>query len=76
MEDIHNWYRIIGLYVALHIILFCVEWHKYRHSTFSWYGFSRDGMYWFTYLLIFVDLFLMSFAILLWALWPLLSYGL
>ena len=71
MEDIHNWYRVIGLYIALHIILFIVEWYKYKHSTFSWYGFKEDGMYAITYLLIFFDMLLIIGTILTWAIWPL-----
>lgn len=71
MEDIHNWYRVIGLYIALHIILFIVEWYKYKHSTLSWYGFKEDGMYAITYLLIFFDILLIIGTILMWAIWPL-----
>jgi len=70
MEDIHNWYRIIGLYIALHIILFIVEWYKYKHSTFSWWGFKEYGMYAFTYLLIFFDILLVIGIIFIWAIWP------
>ena len=74
MEDIHNWYRIIGLYIALHIILFIVEWYKYKNSTLSWYGFKEDGMYAITYLLIFFDMLLIIGAILIWAIWPLVMH--
>ena len=74
MGDIHNWYRIIGLYIALHIILFIVEWYKYKHSTFSWYGFKEHGMYAITYLLIFFDKLLIIGAILIWAIWPLVTH--
>jgi len=52
MEDIHNFYRLIGLYFALHIILFIVELYKYKHSIYSWNEFKNEGMYGFTYLLI------------------------
>ena len=71
MEDIHNWYRIIGLYIALHIILFLVERYKYKHSNLSWVGFKEYGMYSFTYLLIYLDMLLVIGAIILWAIWPL-----
>ena len=71
MEDIHNWYRIIGLYIALHVILFLVERYKYKHSHLSWWGFKEHGMYGFTYLLVFFDMLLIIGAIILWAIWPL-----
>ena len=71
MEDIHNWYRIIGIYIALHIILFFIEGYKYKNSTFSWHGFKENGMYAITYLLIFFDKLLIIGAILIWAIWPL-----
>lgn len=74
MEDIHNWYRLIGLYVVLHIILFCVEWYKYKNSTFSWYEFKENGMYAVSYLLIFFDILLIFGTIILWAIWPLINY--
>lgn len=74
MEYIHNWYRLIGLYIALHVILFLMEWYKYKHSHFSWWGFKEHGMYAFTYLLVFFDMLLIIGAILLWAVWPLVTH--
>ena len=71
MEDIHNCYRIIGLYIALQIILFFIEGYKYKNITLSWYGFKEHGMYAITYLLIFFDMLLIIGAILIWAIWPL-----
>jgi hypothetical protein len=71
MEDIHNWYRLIGLYIVLHIILFFVEWYKYKHSTLSWWGFKRHGMYFLSYFLLAIDILIVVSLIVLWALWPL-----
>jgi len=73
MEDIHNFYRLIGLYFALHIILFIVELYKYKHSIYSWNEFKNEGMYGFTYLLIFFDMLMIFVLILAWALWPLVN---
>ena len=30
MEDIHNWNKIIGIYIAFQIILFFIEGYKYK----------------------------------------------
>lgn len=73
MEDVQNWYRLIGLYIILHIILFCMECYKYKHSTFSWYGFKENGMYAISYFLIFIDVIVICGAILIWAIWPLVN---
>lgn len=70
MHDIHNWYRLIGLYIALYVIFFLMEWYKYKHSTFSWWGFKENGMYTFTYMLT-LTLVLVIGAIITWAVWPL-----
>ena len=71
MEDIHNWYRLIGLYIALHVILFFVEWYKYKHSVFSWHGFKNNGMYPLSCVLLALDTLIIISVILLWALRPL-----
>ena len=70
MTDISNWYRVIGLYIVLHIVLFFMEWYKYKHSNWSWLGFKRNGMYELTYCLIFIDMVFITLAIIVWALWP------
>lgn len=36
--------RLIIVYVVLHVILFFVEWYRYSHSNWSWYGFKNHGM--------------------------------
>lgn len=69
--QIHNWYRVIGIYIALHVILFFVERYKYKHSNLSWRRFEEDSMYGLTYMLIYIDIILVIGAIILWALWPL-----
>lgn len=74
MEDIHNWYRIIGLYVALHVILFLIEWYKYKHSPLNWYGFKKHGMYDISYFLVFLDIILVMCAIIGWAVWPIIKH--
>lgn len=71
MGDIHNWYRVIGLYIALHVVLFLVECYKYKHSHLSWIGFKEHEMYSLTYLLVFFDMLLVIGAIILWAIRPL-----
>lgn len=74
MEDIHNWYRIIELYIALHIILFFVEWYKYKHSSNSWWGFKNHGMYPLTCILIALDTLIVISVIIMWAISPLLKH--
>ncbi len=73
MVDISNWYRVIGLYTALHVILFCVEWYRYKHGTLSWYGFKEHRMYFLSHALIYLDILIILAAICMWALWPLLD---
>ena len=74
MEDFHNWYRIIGLYVALHVILFLIEWYKYKHSNLSWYGFKEHGMYGISFILVFFDIIMVLCAIIGWAVWPIIKH--
>ena len=52
--------RLIVVYVILHIILFFVEWYRYSHSNWSWYGFKNDGMLTITYLVVVIDTFLVA----------------
>lgn len=55
--------RLIIVFVVLHIILFFVEWYRYSHSNWSWYGFKNDGMLTITYLVLVIDTFLVAFGI-------------
>lgn len=52
--------RLIIVYVVLHVILFFVEWYRYSHSHWSWYGFKNDGMRTITYLVLVIDTFLVA----------------
>lgn len=52
--------RLIIVYVVLHVILFLVEWYRYSHSNWSWYGFKNDGMLTITYLVLVIDTFLVA----------------
>jgi len=52
--------RLIIVYVVLHVILFFVEWYRYSHSNWSWYGFKNDGMLTITYLVLVIDTFLVA----------------
>ena len=73
MGDIHNWYRIIALVVILHIVLFFVEFRKYKCSNSTLYSFILDGMGNMTYLVLIIDLFIIFGAIIVWATSPLIS---
>lgn len=37
-------FRFGIVWVVLHIILFFVERYRYKHSSWSWYGFMNHGM--------------------------------
>lgn len=37
-------FRLAIVWTLLHIILFFVERYRYKHSSWSWYGFKNDGM--------------------------------
>lgn len=66
--------RLIIVYVILHVILFLVEWYRYSHSNWSWYGFKHDGMLTITYLVLVIDTFLIAGgiigAIIYWIIQP------
>ena len=51
--------RLIIVYVILHIILFFVEWYRYSHSNWSWYGFKNNGMLDITCIVLVIDTFLL-----------------
>ena len=37
-------FRFGIVWAVLHIILFFVERYRYKHSSWSWYGFKNHGM--------------------------------
>lgn len=47
--------RFIFVWVILHIILFFIERYRYKHSSWSLYGFKNNGMLDITYIILFVD---------------------
>ena len=53
MED--ALFRFSIVWALLHIILFFVEWYRYEHGNWSWYGFKNDGMLGITYIILFFD---------------------
>ena len=71
--DIQPYLRLIGAYIALHIILFFVEWYRFKHSNWSWFGFKNDGMLGITYTLLFLDIMVVVGSIIIWCLIPILS---
>lgn len=68
-----NWYRIIFLYVMLHVISFIVEVYRYKHSHWNFRYFIYDGMTTMTYLLLTFDLFAVIVMIHVWAFTPLIK---
>jgi len=58
-------FRFIVVWIILHIILFFVETYRYKHSTWSWYGFKHNGMLEITYGVLFIDIVGVSIAILM-----------
>lgn len=71
--DIRPLLRLIGAYIALHIILFFVERHRFKHSSWSWFGFKNEGMLDITYILLFLDIMIIIGTIIIWCLIPILS---
>ena len=61
MEDVL--FRFAIVWIVLHIILFFVEMYRYKHSSWSWYGFKNDGMLDITYGILFTDQVVGSIAI-------------
>jgi hypothetical protein len=47
--------KFLVVWIVLHVILFFVEWYRYKHGCWSWYGFKTEGMLDITYLVIVVD---------------------
>ena len=48
-------FRFSIVWFMLHIILFFVERYRYKHSSWSWYGFKKDGMLDITYIILSLD---------------------
>lgn len=71
--DIQPFLRLIGAYIVLHIIVFFVEWYRFKHSHLSWFGFKKEGMLGITYILCSLDLVLVIDSIIFWCLFPILS---
>lgn len=65
-----NWYRIIFLYIALHVISFIVEVYRYKHSHWNLKYFISDEMTTMTYILLVFDLIAVILLILIWAFAP------
>ena len=63
MEDVL--FRFLVVWASLHIILFFVEWYRYKHSDWSWYGFKRNCMLDITYGILFIDIVGVNGAIIL-----------
>ena len=53
MED--ALFRFLIIWTVLHIILLFVEWYRYKHSNWSWYGFKNDGMLDITCIILAID---------------------
>ena len=49
-------FRFCIVWLMLHIILFFIERYRYKHSSWSWYGFKNDGMFDITYLVLTIDI--------------------
>ena len=49
-------FRFIFVWLMLHIILFFVERYRYKHSSWSWYGFKENGMLDITYIVLGIDI--------------------
>lgn len=48
-------FRFSIVWIILHIILFFVERYRYKHNSWSWYGFKNNGMLDVTYIILFID---------------------
>ena len=57
-------FRLAIVWVVLHIILLFVEWYRYKHDNWSWYGFKNNGMLDITYFILSIDALGVSIAIL------------
>lgn len=69
--DISNYSRIIGLYIASHIICLIIEAYRIKNSYWNFKHFIKYEMLLITYLLLTLDLAIGILMILLWAFQPL-----
>ena len=56
-------FRLAIVWIVLHIILLFVEWYRYKHGNWSWYGFKNNGMLDVTYVILYIDTLGVSIAI-------------
>ena len=54
MEDVL--FRFLIVWLSTHIILFFVEWYRYKHCELSWYQFKLYGMLDITYYVLGIDI--------------------
>lgn len=66
-----NWYRIIFLYILLHVISFIVEVYRYKHSNWNLKFFIKDEMMTMTYILLIIDALVATVIVIVWAVKPL-----
>lgn len=59
-------FRLIPLYAIIHVILFLVEFSKYRRSNKPLGAFLKHGMYKITYLVLIADLLVMIDSSVIW----------
>ena len=55
--------RAVFVWILLHIILFFVEWYRYKHSNLSWFGFKNNGMFFLTQFVWVIDAFMLVVGI-------------
>lgn len=66
MEETQIIYRLIPLYAILHVILFFMEYSKYRRSNKPLGALLKHGMYKITYLVIIADLLVVIDSLVIW----------
>ena len=70
-------FRLIVVWIIIHIILLAVETYRYEHSNLSWYGFKNDGMLDITYGILSIDIIIIGTATIMglgyWVLQPIIK---
>lgn len=66
MEETQIIFRLIPLYAIFHVILFLIEYSKYRRSNKPLGAFLKHGMYKITYLVLIADLLVMIDSLVIW----------
>lgn len=56
-------FRFTIVWTLLHVILFFIEWYRYKHSSWSWHGFKNYGTLNITYCVLSVDIIIVTVAI-------------